>query len=191
MMREKGLTLIEILVAMGIASTVGILLLVIMVNSAGLSTKESFKVQNGLNINDALSKVRSTIKQASSVAASYTYNSTTYTTSATQLVLKVSSIDSSNNIISDTFDYFVFFLDGKILRFKIFKDSVSFRQSADQIFSTNVSNLTFRYLNSADPPVEVSPTSAAKVQIILTLMQRAGVAVETQIATSEASLRND
>lgn len=190
-MRERGLTLIEILVAMGIASIAGVLLVVIMVNSAGVSTKESLKVQNGLNINDALAKVRSTIKQASSVAASYTYNSTTYTTGPTQLILKVPSIDNSNNIISDTFDYFVFLLDGKVLRFKIFKDPASSRQLVDQVFSTNVSNLTFRYLNSANPSVEVLPTSAAKVQIILTLMQKAGVVVETQIATSEASLRND
>lgn len=179
----KGLTLIEVLVAMGIASLVGVLLLVIIVNSAGLYTQQSSKVQAGLNSNDALVKIRSTIKDASTVAVSYTSGQTTYTTGAIQLVLKVPAIDSSNNIIANTYDFFIFYLDQKILRFKTFPDAQSSRSAADQIFSTDVENLDFKYFNSADPPSEVTPETAAKVKITLTIKQNT--------ATSEANLRND
>lgn len=176
---------------MGIAAIAGVLLLVIIVNSAGLFTKQSSKVQTGLNINDSLSQVRASIKQASAVAPSYTSGSTTYTSGDNQVVLKVASIDASNNIIDLTFDYFVFFLDQNTLRFKIFPDPSSSRSAADRIFSTSVDSLVFKYYNFANPPVEVSPASASKVRITLVLKQKSGAGLEINTATSEANLRND
>ena len=186
-MNGKGLTLIEVLISMGIAVVVGVLLLAIIVNSAGIFTKQSSKLSQGLNTNDALSKVRETIREANSVASSFTI----YTSGATQLLLKVPSIDSSNNIIADTFDYFIFFLDQKKLRLKTFPDTLSSRKPQDQIFSNNVDSLNFKYFDSAAPPSEVAPTSARKIRVSLTLRQKSGAEYETNTATSEASLRND
>lgn len=188
---KRGLTLIEILIAMGIAVVAGVLLLVIIVNSSSMSTRQSAKVQTGLNINDALAQVRSSIKDASSIANQYTGGGVTYTTGNDQLVLKVSSIDSSGKIIDNTFDYFVFFKDQSYLRFKSFPDTLSFRQAANRIFATSLDSLNFQYFNSANPPVEVTPTSATKVRVTMTLKQKAGAGFETNTATSEANLRND
>ncbi len=176
---------------MGISTIAGVLLLVIIVNSAGLFTEQSSRVQEGLNINDALSILRGDIKQASSVAVSYTNGSTIYTSSANQLVLAVSSIDNSGNIINNTFDYFVLYLDQGSTYLKIFPDTTSSRKAADRILSTSVDSLGFRYLNSANPPVEVTPASATKVRVSLTLKQRIGTNFETSTATTEANLRND
>jgi len=188
---SNGLTLIEILVAMGIATVVGVLLVVIIVNSAGIFTQQSSKVQEGLNINDALAAVRGSIKQASAVAVSYTNGLTTYTTGSNQLVLKVASIDSSGNIIDSSYDYFVFFQDQSYLRFKIFPDPSSARKQGDQIFSNAVNSLNFQYFNSALPPVEVSPASAAKISVTLTLNTKIGANFTTSTVTTEANLRND
>lgn len=190
-MRVKGLTLIEVLVAMGIAVVAGSLLVVIMVNSAGLFTNQSSKVQEGLNINDSLLQVRSSIKEASAVAVSYTGGSTTYTTGGDQLVLKVLSIDSQGNLIDNTYDYFVFFRNQSLLRFKTFPDPASSRKSVDRIFSTMVDSVNFQYFNSAIPPVEVAPASATNVRVSLTLKQKNGLKYEVHTATSEANLRND
>lgn len=187
----KGLTLVEILIAMAIATIVGLLLVVIMVNSAGLFYKQSSKLQEGLNINDALSKIRGSIKQSSGIVASYISGGTTYTSSATQIVLKVPAIDNVGNIIADTFDYIIFYQEQSQLRYKLFPDAASSRQSQDQIFSTSVDSLTFKYLDFQNPPNEVSPTSAIKVRIILSLKQKNGQTLETNTATSEANLRND
>ncbi|MBI2196748.1 type II secretion system protein [Candidatus Daviesbacteria bacterium] len=180
----KGLTLIEVLVAMGIAAVVGALLVVILVNSAGMFTEQSSKVQEGLNINDALSQVRRSIKDAGSVAESYDSGETLYTTGGNQLVLKVASVDASGNLLVDTFDYFVFLKDQTYLRFKTFPDPASSRQPLDTVLSIGVDSLAFQYFNSASPPLEVTPAAATKVRISLTLNQ-------TNIATSEANLRND
>ncbi|TSC87432.1 MAG: hypothetical protein G01um10147_609 [Microgenomates group bacterium Gr01-1014_7] len=181
-MSRQGLTLLEVLVAMGIAVIIGTLLVSVMINSAGLFYKQSSTLQEGLNINDTLGKVREAVKQSSGVAA---------TSSATQIVLKVPAINSSGNIITDTFDYIIFFQDQTKLRYKFFPDVISSRKSQDQIFSVSVDSLTFKYLDSQNPPNEVSPASATKVRIILSLKQKTGQNIEVNTATSEASLRND
>ncbi|MBU1031946.1 hypothetical protein KKE03_03435 [Patescibacteria group bacterium] len=187
----KGLTLIEILVAMGIAAVAGVLLLVIIVNSSSLFTSQSSQVSTGLNINDALMQVRSIIKQSNAVASSYTVDSTTYTSGENQLVLKVPATDSSNNIIADTYDFFIFFLDQSILHLKIFPDTLSSRQASDGVFSTSVDSLIFRYFNSVAPSEEVAPQAATKIRVTLTLKQKTGTTFVTNTATSEANLRND
>lgn len=187
----KGLTLVEVLIAMGVAIVVGALLVVIVVNSAGLFYSESSRISQGLGTNDALSKIRSGIKESNAVAASYISGGTTYTSFATQIVLKIPTIDSLGNTASDTFDYIVFFRDQTKLRYKLFPDAQSSRKSQDQIFSTSVDSLIFKYLDSQNPPNEVSPASATKVRIILSLKQKTGQNIEVNTATSEASLRND
>lgn len=190
-MREKGLSLMEILVAMAIATAVGGLLLVIVLNSTGVYYKESSKLQEGVNTNDIQASIRESIKNASAISASYVFGGTTYTSNPTQIVFKVPAIDASNNIISNTFDYFVYFLDTNKLRLKTFPDFQSSRKAQDQIFSTILDSLNFQYFNSATPPIEVSPSSASKVRITLTLKQKSGSNFEIHTATSEANLRND
>lgn len=190
-MKQKGLTLIEVLIAMGIAVVVGVLLVAIIVNSAGLYSKESSKLSQGLNINDSLGAVRGTIKESSGIVASYTSLGTTYTSGSNQIVFKLISIDSSNNLIQNAYDYFVFYLDANKLRLKIFPDPTSSRKAQNQIFSTSVDSLTFQYLSSANPPIEVTPASATRIKITLALKQKNGAIIEQKIASSEAFIRND
>lgn len=187
----KGLSLLEIIIVMGVSVMAGLLLLVIMINSLGLFYKQSSKLSEGLSSNEALSHIRQTIKQASGIAASYTASGTTYTSSATQIVFKVSTLDSSNNIIADTFDYFVYFQDQNKLRLKLFPDASSSRKSADRIFTTSLDSLLFQYLSLSNPPLEVAPTTAAKIKITITLKQKSGASYEKSTVTTEANLRND
>lgn len=177
---------------MGIAVVVSGFLLVIIVNSTGLFYKQSSTIEQGISANDALSAVKNSIKEAQSISANYPeIQPFTYTTGQTQLILKLASLDLSGNIIADTFDYFVFFLDQAKLRFQVFPNALSQRKSRDQILSTNAENLEFKYYNSANPASEVTPVSAAKVKITLSLKQKSGQVTERSIATTEANLRND
>lgn len=170
----KGLTLIEILVATGIATIVGILLVVIIVNSAGLFTDQSSKISVGVNTNDSLYRMRESIKQASSISDQ---------SNPVYLVLKVSSLDSAGNIIENTYDDFVFLVDQKFLHFKIIPNLLSSRKTRDSILANNVDSLSFKYFNFANPPVEVEPKNATKVKISLS--------IKTSIVATEVNLRND
>ena len=187
----RGLTLVEVLIAMGLATVVGALLVVIMVNSAGLFYTQSSRVSQGLGVNDALSKIRSSIKESNAVAASFSTGGTTYSSSGSEIVLKIPSVDALGTIISNTFDFIVIVKDTNKLRYKFFPDTLSSRKSQDQIFSTSLDSLTFQYLDSQNPPSEVAPTAATKVRIVLSLKQKNAQTFEMSTATSEANLRND
>lgn len=191
-MSQRGLTLVEALLTLGIAAIVGTLILVIIVSSAGLFYQQSGRVEQGLSLNDALLNIKETIRGASAIAAAYPETGTpSYTSGATQLVLKVPSIDSSANIISGVFDYFVFVKDIQQLRFKTFLDGQSSRKPQDQIFTTNLDNLLFEYFDGQTPPQPVQPNLAVKIKITVVLKQKAGAGIETNMATAEANLRND
>ena len=192
MKNQLGLTLVEAIIAVAIAAVLGILLPIIIVNSSNIFYKQTSKVSQGLGLNDALSKMKETIKESSSVAPAYPASgSPVYTSASQQIVLKIPSLDVSGNTISNTYDYFVFFLDADKLRSKIFPDVSSTRKSGNQILATNVNTLSFKYYNSVTPPQEVLPTSATKVKITLSLRQKSGQEYEQNTATSEANLRND
>ncbi len=78
-MRNKGFTLMELLIVMGLTTVISLFLVGIMINSTGVFYKESSTLQQGLNINDALSKILESIRQASSISNSYIDGTTTYT----------------------------------------------------------------------------------------------------------------
>lgn len=191
-MRSWGFTLIEVLIVVGIATVVASLLVVIIANSAGLFYKQSAKVGQGLGVNDALAKFRQIVKESNSIASGYPPGpSPAYTTSATEIVLKIPSIDALGNVITGVFDYFVFRKEEDKFKLKIFPDIQSSKKSQDQILATNVNGVLLHYFDSQNPPQEVAPTSATKVKMTLNLRQKSGADYEEHIATSEASLRND
>ncbi len=188
----KGLTLVEVLVAMGVATIVGTLLVVIIVNSTGLFLKQSARIEQGLGVNEALSNIRNAVREAQNIAATYPETPPpSYTSGSSQLILKLASVDNADNIIANSFDYFVFFLDQSVLRLKTYPAEVSSRKSQDRIFLTNADRIEFKYFDSSNPPQEVAPVLASKVKITLSLKQKSGTEFEVTIATSEANLRND
>ena len=191
MTEEKGLTLLEVLITTAIAIIVGLLLFAVLINSAGIFYKENSRIGQGLSSNDALNLIRQEIKQSSGVVSSYQIDAATYTSGETQLVLKIPSIDSSENIITDTFDYFVFYQDQDKLRLKSEPNAQSSRKKQNQILALNVSKVLFQYFNNAYPPGEVAAASATKVRLTLSLKQKAGAGTEQNISTSEATLNND
>lgn len=185
----KGITLPEVLITIAIAVVVGGLLINIMFQNTGLFYQQTSRVNQGVGINDSLSKIRASIKEARSVAAQYVDGSTTYTSSASQLVLSLPSVDSSGNVLANTYDYVVYYLDQDKLRFLLFPNVLSKRMLANQIISSSAESLLFQYFDSSGN--QVSATSAVLVKVTLTLRQKAAYGFETNIATSEANLRND
>lgn len=190
-MKERGFTLPEVLTTVTVLVVVGGLLIGIMVNNTGLFYQQSSKVTQGVGANDALVRVRSEIKEAQAVAAGYPVSSPTFTSSSTQLVLRLTSIDSSGNIITATYDYAVFSVTEGRLTYQVFPNTAggSTRKSANEILAKSVSSVLFEYFDATG--AQTGPTNAVNVKITLTLRQKAGSGFETNIATSEANLRNN
>ncbi len=185
----RGFTLPEVITVTLVAVIIGGLVLGIMVQNTRLFVQESEKVTQGLGLNDALIKIKSSIKEASSVASSYPQASPEFITGASEIVLKLPSIDSSGSIIDNTFDHIVFTkLSGK-LYFKLFPNSLSTRAAVDQLLAKSVEGVDFRYFDISGN--EVAATSAVKVRVSVSLKQNVGLNIQTSTATTEANLRND
>ncbi len=189
LMRKKGTSLLEIIIVTAIVSVLGLLLAVILVNTNSIFHTESAKVSQGLGLNDALLNVRQNIKLSDSIAAGYPINTPTYSSSSTQLVLKIPAIDSSKNIITNTYDYIIYLVESGKFKEKVFPDSLSHRNTMDQILVSNVSSLDFQYFDDADQIA--MPVNGKKVKVTIQVRQKAGANFQSQIATSEAYLKND
>lgn len=186
----RGFTLPEVIIASLVSAVVGVLLLSILVNNTSVSYKESSKVLEGLDSNQALMSIRGGIKESQAIVASYPITGTPiYTSGPTQLILRLASIDSAGGIIDNTFDYSVFYISNENFHQKILPDILSQRQSADKVISKYVNDVYFQYLDSTG--TTVSPPAAAKVRVTLTLQQKSGSSIVTNVATTEANIRND
>ncbi|OGE14984.1 hypothetical protein A3F00_03900 [Candidatus Daviesbacteria bacterium RIFCSPHIGHO2_12_FULL_37_11] len=187
-----GFTLVEMLITISVFIIVGVLLFSILVNSTGFFYQQSSRFNQGLGINDSLQNIRENIKEADLVSLSYPSTGTPeYSSNAANLILRFQSIDSSGNKIFNVFDYIVYTVSNGKLYFKVYPDTQngSARKSADKILSHNVSAVKFEYLDTGNSAV--APDLADKVKVTLTLSQKAGLKFETNVATSEANLRND
>lgn len=185
----KGISLVEVLLAMAVSSIVGLFLFAILVNNTGVFYNQSSKVEQGLKINDSLSTIRTAVKSSNAIAQEYPPGSPTYTSGSSQLVLRFSSLDSSGSVIQNTYDYAVFFVENQKLLYKVFPNASSTRPPSDQLLALNVDSIAFKYYDTLGQ--EVIPSTAAKVLVSVTLKTKAGNSFQTQTATTEAYLRNN
>lgn len=185
----RGLSLVEVLIATSVAAIVGVILVAIMVNNTGVFYTQTTKVSQGVASNDSLGKIRSYVREAQFIAANYPESgSPTYTSGSDTLILKVSSIDASGDILS-TYDFVISYKNGDRLRLKVIADPSSQRPAVDQLLSNNVDSVLFQYFDSTGN--SVTPAVATRVKVTLKIRQKAGSGYTTNLATTEARLRND
>jgi len=192
MKTERGFTLVEIMVVMSVVMVAGGLLLAILVNSTGVFYQQSAKLNQGLGVNDSLSSIRKSIKEADSIAANYPLTGTPqYSSGPSQMVLRLPAIDVAGSKIYNVFDYIVYAVFDGRLYFKLFPDTQngSVRIEENRILTGNVSSVRFEYLDVSNNPVALNLVE--KVKVTLVLEQKAGNGYEKNTATSEANLRND
>lgn len=187
--QQIGLSLIEMIIAMAIVSVLGLMLASILVNTTGVFHEQSAVINQGVNLNDILSKIKSNIKVSQNVAIGYPEVAPEFTSSSSQLVLKLPAIDTSSNIINNVFDYFVYQVNQSKLSEKIFPNPQSARITLDLVILTNVDKIVFEYFNELNEVV--APENAKKVRVTLTIKQKAGILDKMSIATAEAYLKNN
>jgi hypothetical protein len=87
--------------------------------------------------------------QADAVPATHVFSGTTYTSSASVLVLEIPSIDSSGNAVANTYDYAAFYGTGTQLYRLLQTNAASTRTPGSKLLSSTVTALSFSY-NDAD-----------------------------------------
>lgn len=176
---SKGVTLPELIIAAGLFSVVGIIMAAILLSGSSLYYLQSAKVEQRLGINEAFSSLKRNIRQSSAVVDG---------SSDVQLILKLPSINSQGPIIN-VYDHILYYYTGEKFYEIVSPDAQSIRTATDKILAQNVDNIKFEYYD--DSGVSVTPVNATRVKLTLSLKQKAGAGFETNIATTEADLKNN
>lgn len=135
---------------------------------------------------ETIENFKTYIRQAQNVLASTTIDGVLYTTATTTLILKLRSIDSSNQIIPDSYDLVVFYTNTTTppitLYRKISASPQSKRQSGILILNKIIQNLSFTY----DTP---NPKDAKLVNINLETSKSFGTKKISKSSIISISLR--
>lgn len=161
---RRGVTIVELLVVVAVFSVLMIVLVNFFVGYNNsftyLTTSIDASQSTGLFINSASNAVR----QAKQIVTSHVFSGTTYTTSATALVLELPSINASG-VVSGAYDYMTFYLSGTDIYWRTDANASSTRTSFTKKISTSVQSLAFTYNNG-------DVTQATKVDIAITVQKQ-------------------
>lgn len=153
-MKNKGVSLIELLIAMAIMSIISLTLILIFTQSFKTYYIQESQTQLQIQTRYSLESINNWVKKSSTVVATYTAQDTTvYTTSTSVLVLKVLSIDASNNLIANTYDYIIFRRNPSNtaeLQQITYANIASSRSSGTKIIGYYINALTFTYFDSSN-----------------------------------------
>lgn len=190
---QHGMTLVEVLVAAAISVIVGSFLVSIMVQNNALFYLQQARSTQGSTLNNALTTISTEVKGAFAIASGYPEDTPLYISSNQTLVLKLSSLDSSGDIIENAYDYQIIEKDPNnpsYLRQQIIpsQNPPSTRKSGNTVLVTNLDSIYFRYLDRNNLPV--SPAAAKIVEITINLKDKIGIFKEDESATTVVNLRN-
>lgn len=183
----RGFTLLEIVLAAGLAVIVGTLLIGILVQNNGFFYKQNAVIFEGVGLNDSMQKINNYLRQAVAVESEYVNGSTTYTAGSQTLVLKLSALNGEE-VVENIYDFVVVSAEGKILRLKVFPNVQSSRKNENLALTTLLQSYGFKYLDKTGN--EVFPASATAVETTLTLLAETGSIASSRTATSVMTLRN-
>lgn len=179
----QGMTLLELLIGLAIFA-----ILILFLGNFFVSYYDSFNsLQASNSVSEStgvfMSALSDAVRQADMIVASKTISGTTYTSGATTIVLELPAIDESSNVISGTYDYMVFYLDGDRIRWLVSVDASSSRTSGSQMIASDISSLVFTYNN---PTI----ASATKVDIAVTAQKQVKGKTFQSTLTQQVYLRN-
>lgn len=118
----RGFSLVEAITVIGIMTIVLVMVTQIFAVTYDVFVKQSARTENDSGAVLAARTIGDLTRGASQVLTSRVINGTTYTTGSDVLVVKVPTIDSSNNVLAATYDYVAIYRDGTVTT-KIYSDT--------------------------------------------------------------------
>lgn len=180
MIHGSGFTLIEVIIVIFMVGMGMLVLTSLFLNQNQVYQSQTAELTVTADARFALDEIDSSVRAADIVATSYS----SYTTGTQVLVLQLPSINASNQIISATYDYFVYYLSGSSLLRQIFPNAASSRQASTKKMASNVTGLVFTYDNASMALVQQVTTD-------LTVQQSGGRYSRSISLSSKSKLRNN
>lgn len=155
---QSGFTIIEIVIVIGISIILLVGLLNLFYWHQRIYSQEEASVRTTASVRSALVNISEAAAQAVTIEASHNFSGTDYTTSGSTLVLKLPAINSSDSVIANTYDYFVFYLNGSSVYLIIEPGAGSIRGAVSKKLADNVQSFALTYNNG-------TPSAASTVTI--------------------------
>ena len=146
---SRGFTLVETFIVAVFAALMMVTLGLLIYTFNKTSGYELAASQSSGSASAILREVEALSLPADAVLQSHTFTTGTYTSSSTALVLEIPSVDSSGAIVSNAYDYAVFYVSSTTLYRRLEANASSVRGTGTKQLSTTVNALTFTY-NNAD-----------------------------------------
>ena len=176
---QKGFTLIEVLVVVAISVVCIVVLSSLFIGQNRIYRVETAELNVTADARQAVDDIDNYVRLATRTQSSYS----TYTASSNVLILKIQSVNASNQLIAGTFDYVVYYLSGTSLLRQIFSDATSSRSNGIKKLANNVNGLSFT-LNNVDYSLVTQVTTD------ITIQENAGVQTRAITLSSKSRLRN-
>jgi hypothetical protein len=183
MKHMRGFSTVEVVIVVAISAIV-----LMAVTEIYVTYNNSYVYQNA-NINDAasaalyLGEFNDLGLQADAVSASRTVSGTTYTTGSTTVVFEIPAINSSGDVIANTYDYAIFYASSTGAYRILDVNGSSARTAGTKEFSDVVDNLTFTYDSG-------TPSSASTVTADITTKSTVKLETFTTHLKQQVYLRN-
>ncbi len=153
----------EGMAVLGVMALLLIIISQIFIVSYDIYAKQTAKADNSTSAVLAARTISESARGATEVMDVGTINGTVYTSSDDELVLKLPAVDSSGDILTDSYDYIAFYRDSSDTT-KIFSDiesdPSSYRFSGQKLVTAYNEVMSFRY----DNPI-VSEASRVSIYI--------------------------
>lgn len=182
----RGFTVMEAVSVLGIMTMVLVMVSEMFASGYNIYILQSARIGAEVGAVFAARAVSEATRDAMAVEASSTINGTLYTSDADTLVLKLPSIDSSNNVIAASYDYIAIFndpSDSTLVKRATQITGASKRPTGTKLITTSNSVLRFRY----NEPVI---TDSTRVQLYLKNVQTARATTINARAWTAIYLRN-
>ena len=151
-LRMEGFTLVELVVVVALFSITAFLVANLFLGQNSLYQYYTAEIGTGRSERLALDRIVSITRQAESILSSRTFSGTTYTTDSQTLILRLKTVNPSNDFVPATFDYIVWYRDAgnpRKLVETIEADSQSRLLSTARVLADNITGLSFTYDNAS------------------------------------------
>jgi len=166
---SRGFTLTETLVVVAVSAILGAAITGIWIGYNNFFALEQTTVVVATSASRVVSVAEAAMLQASSVESSHTFTNsgTTLTSGTSTLVLKLPTVNSSGNVVSNSYDYIAIYASNTNAYEQIDAAAGSARVSGTTILSTALSALTFTYYAN---PITAATSTFIDVQTSTSLV---------------------
>ncbi len=169
---RRAFSLIETMIVVAIGTSMFIILGFLLTRFNGSIAYEQASSQSSGSASVFMKEVESLAFPADAILQSHTFASGTYASATTTLVLEIPAIDSSGNVIANTYDYAAFYATSTDAYRLLEADALSARTSGTKLLSSPVSSLSFTYGNSdftkvGSTPVDIHTRAVVKQNVLV------------------------